>query len=72
MSECVEKYPRTTIRVNTGTTCICARKQLLYSEVDAVEQKDMVNSGARGKKDRHLRTEVDCKRLEPIMFKYLR
>ena len=33
------------------------RKQLQYSKVDAVEQKDMVNSGARGKKDRNLRTE---------------
>jgi hypothetical protein len=34
-----------------------------YSKVDAVEQKDMVNSGVRGAgtKDRNLRTEVDCK-----------
>ena len=29
-----------------------------YIKVDAIEQKDMVNSGARGKKDRNLRTEV--------------
>ena len=32
-----------------------------YSKVDAVEQKDMVNSGVEGTKDRNLRTEVDCK-----------
>jgi hypothetical protein len=32
-----------------------------YSEVDAVEQRDMVNSGARGTKERNLRTEVDYK-----------
>ena len=32
-----------------------------YSEVGAVEQKDMVNSGVRGTKDRGLRTEVDWK-----------
>ena len=35
-----------------------------YSKVDASEQRDtgMVNfnSGARGKKDRNLRTEVEC------------
>jgi hypothetical protein len=33
------------------------------SEVGAVEQKDMANSGARGKgkKDRNLRTEVGCR-----------
>jgi hypothetical protein len=30
-----------------------------YSKVDAVEQKDMFNSGVRGKKERNLRTEVD-------------
>jgi hypothetical protein len=32
-----------------------------YSKVDAVEQKGTVNSGARGKKDRNPRAEVDCK-----------
>ena len=34
-----------------------------YSKVDAIEQKDMVNSnsGAGGAKDRNLRTEVDYK-----------
>ena len=47
--------------MNTGTMCIYARKQLQYRKVDAVEQKDMVNSGARGTMDRNLRTEVDCK-----------
>jgi hypothetical protein len=29
-----------------------------YIEVDAVEEKDAVNSGAGGRKDRNLRTEV--------------
>jgi hypothetical protein len=46
-----------------------------YSKVDAAEQKDMVNSGVRGTKDRNLRTEVDCKSIVPttcpIIFKYL-
>jgi hypothetical protein len=40
-----------------------------YSKVDAVEQKDMVNSGVRGTKDRDLRTEVDCKGIA-ISYKY--
>jgi hypothetical protein len=30
-----------------------------YSKVDAAEQRDMVNSGVRGTKDRNLRTGVD-------------
>jgi hypothetical protein len=50
-----------------------------YSEVDAVEQKDMVNSGVGGAKDRNLRTEVGCRSIAisiipiiyPIIFKYL-
>jgi hypothetical protein len=32
-----------------------------YSKVDAVEQRDMVNSGVRGAKDWSLRTEVDVR-----------
>jgi hypothetical protein len=44
------------LRMNTGTMCIYilyARKQLPYStrKVDAVEQRDMVNSGLRGTKE---------------------
>jgi hypothetical protein len=39
-------------------------------QVDAVEQKgivcNMVDSGARGAKDRNPRTEVDCKSIVPI------
>ena len=36
-----------------------ARTQLLrYSVVGMIEQKDMVNSGVRGRKKRNLRTEV--------------
>jgi hypothetical protein len=46
-----------------------------YSKVDAVEQRDMVNSGVRGTKDRNLRTEGDYRNIVPIIypiiFKYL-
>jgi hypothetical protein len=46
--------------MNTGTMCILyARKQLLYSTAVVIEQKDVVNSGVGGTKDRNLRTEVD-------------
>jgi hypothetical protein len=38
-----------------------------YSKVDAVEQKDVVNSGVGGTKDRNLRTEVACKNIVPII-----
>jgi hypothetical protein len=38
-----------------------------HSEVGAVEQKDMANSGAGGAKDRNLRTEVDCKITVPVI-----
>jgi hypothetical protein len=31
-----------------------------YSEVDAVEKRSMVNSGAGGEKDSNPRTEVGC------------
>jgi hypothetical protein len=41
-----------------------------YSKVDAAEQKDVVNSGARGTKDRNLRTEVGCKSIVPIPVIY--
>ena len=53
-----------------------------YSTVGVVEQKDMVNSGVRGTKDKNLRTEVDCRSRSivpaicpamwyiPTMFKY--
>jgi hypothetical protein len=34
------------------------RKQLQYSKVDAIEQRHMVNSGVRGAKNNHLRTEM--------------
>ena len=43
------------LRMNAATV-----SSYLYSKVGAVEQKDMVNSGARGTKDRNLRTEVGC------------
>jgi hypothetical protein len=42
--------------MNTGTMCIYVRKQL--QQVDAVEQRYMVNSGVGDTKDRNLRTEV--------------
>ena len=46
-----------------------------YSKVDAVEQRDVVNSGVRGKEDWILRTEAGCTSIVPIiyptMFKYL-
>ena len=48
--------------MNAGTMCIvyyaCARKQLQYYKVDAVEQRNTINSGVRGKKDWDLRTEM--------------
>jgi hypothetical protein len=37
------------------------------SKVDAVEERDMVNSGARGTEDRNFRTEVDCTSIVPII-----
>jgi hypothetical protein len=46
-----------------------------YSKVDAAEQRDMVNSGVGGTKDRDLRTGVGCALvvpiIYPIIFKYL-
>jgi hypothetical protein len=41
--------------MNTGTMCIhvCVSS---YSKVDAIEQRYMVNSGVRGKKDRNPRS----------------
>jgi hypothetical protein len=47
-----------------------------YIKADVVEQRDMVNSGARGTtKDWNLRTEVGCTNIVPItypiMSKYL-
>jgi len=44
------------LRMNTGTICIYVRKQLQYSEVGAIEQRYMVNSGVRGTKDKNLRS----------------
>ena len=38
-----------------------------YSTVGVNEQKDMVNSGVRGKKERNLRTEVDYRSIEFII-----
>jgi hypothetical protein len=35
----------------------------MCTRVDAVKQKDVVNSGVMGAMDRNLRTEVDCKAL---------
>jgi hypothetical protein len=59
-----EREPRACVRVRS------------YSKVDAAEQKKgVVNSGARGKKDRNLRTEVGCRSavsiIYPTMFKCL-
>ena len=46
-----------------------------YSKVDAVKQRDVVNSGVRGTKDLDLRTEVGCTSIVPVIyptiFKYL-
>ena len=49
------------LRMNTGTMCIYCIRVSSYSKVGAVEQKDVVNSEARGRKDRNLRTEVGCR-----------
>jgi hypothetical protein len=51
------------LRMNAATV-----SSYLDSKVGAVEQKDMVNSGARGTKDRNLRTEVDCK--VPLLYRH--
>ena len=50
-----DKYPRTTCEYgNHVHMCACVSS---YSEVDAVEQRHVVNSGARGeKKDRNPRS----------------
>jgi hypothetical protein len=39
-----------------------------YSKVDAVELRYMVNSGARGTKNKGLRTEVGCTSIIPIIY----
>jgi hypothetical protein len=39
-----------------------------YSEVDAVEQRGMVNSGVRSEKDRDLRTEVSFAPIVSIVY----
>jgi hypothetical protein len=39
-----------------------------YSKVGAVEQRYMVNSGMRGTKNNHLRTEVDCTSIVPNTY----
>jgi len=45
--------------MNTGTMCIYARNN--YSTVGVIEQKDMVNSGVRGRNKVNLRLEVYSK-----------
>jgi hypothetical protein len=72
----VDKYPRIILRT-AGIREPCAYIYVCvssYSKVDAVEQKDMVNSGMRGTKERNLRTEVGCRStvpiIYPIIFKY--
>jgi hypothetical protein len=40
-----------------------------YSKADAIEQRDVINSGVRGTKDRNLRTGVGCTFIVPIMSK---
>ena len=47
------------LRMNTGTMCIYARNN--YSTVGVIEQKDMVNSGVRGRNKVNLRLEVYSK-----------
>jgi hypothetical protein len=39
-----------------------------YSKVDAVEQRDIVNSGVRGTEDWNLRAEVGCASIAPIVY----
>ena len=52
--QCVDKYPRTTCE-HGNHVHICADN---YSTVGVNEQKDMVNSGVRGRKKVNLRNEV--------------
>jgi hypothetical protein len=56
---CMIKYPGGPTR-NKGTDIYVRVSSYSYSKVDAVEQRDMVNSGVRGTKNRNLRTEVNC------------
>jgi hypothetical protein len=44
------------LRKNTGTMCILYMRGNNYSTVGVNEQKDMVNSGVRGTKDKNLRS----------------
>ena len=39
-----------------------------YIKVDAVEQRDVVNSGVGGAKGRNLRTGVGCTSTVPIIY----
>jgi hypothetical protein len=41
-----------------------------YSKVGAIEQRYMVNSGVRGKKDRNPRMRVEYLFIYPITYKY--
>ena len=41
-----------------------------YSKADAIEQRNMVNSGVRGAKEMNLRTEVCCESAVTIMTPY--
>ena len=48
----VDKYPRTTYECgNHVHVCVYS-----YSVVDAIKQRNMVNSGVRGTKDKNLRS----------------
>ena len=52
MQAVVDKYPRTTYEYgNHVHMCVYS-----YSIVDVIKQRNMVNSGVRGKKDRNPRS----------------
>ena len=46
------------LRMNAGTMCIMHVSS--YSKADAIEQRNVVNSGVRGAKNNHLMIEMDC------------
>jgi hypothetical protein len=56
------------LRMNAGTTCACVREQLQQGTVGAIEQRCVVNSGVRGAKNNHLRTEMDCASIAPNVY----
>ena len=59
VSLAVDKYPRTTYEY--GNHVHIYMRVNSYSTVGVIEQKDMVNSGVRGRKKMDLRPEVYSK-----------